>query len=61
MVADVAPEILAKTRYLARVQSLERMLNATSGTLAVFLEMLNKKLETGIGYPPNIVSIAVQT
>ena len=49
MSADVVPEIPGKTRYVAKVKSLDRVLNAASGTFVVFLEMPNGKLDVPAG------------
>ena len=49
MEAEVAPEIPAKSKYQAKVKSIDRLIDAASGTFVVYLEMPNPKLETPAG------------
>lgn len=45
MMADVAPEIPAGRTYTARVTTIDRLVDAASGTFVVNLELANPKLE----------------
>ena len=47
--ADVTPEIPGKTRHVGRVKSIDRVINAASGTFVVFLEMQNARLDVPAG------------
>lgn len=49
MSIDISPEIPAGSRYIAKVKSVDRMIDAASGTFVVLLEMPNSKLETPSG------------
>lgn len=49
MQIDVLPEIPTGSRYVARVKSVDRLIDAASGTFVVLLEMPNPKLETPSG------------
>lgn len=49
MSVEVTPEIPAKSRYVAKVRTIDRLINAASGTFVVFLEMSNPKLDVPAG------------
>jgi len=49
MSVDVTPEIPAKNKYTAKVKTIDRLVNAASGTFVVFLEMANPKLDVPAG------------
>lgn len=49
MPVDVVPEIPSKGRYVAKVRSIDKLIDAASGTFVVFLEMSNPKLEIPAG------------
>lgn len=49
MTADIAPEIPQNSRYAAKVKSVDRLIDAASGTFVVVLEMPNPKLEIPTG------------
>lgn len=49
MEAEVIPEIPAKSKYVARIKSIDRLVDAASGTFVVYLEMPNPKLATPAG------------
>lgn len=49
MEAEVIPEIPATSKYLARIVSIDRLIDAASGTFVVYLEMANPELETPAG------------
>lgn len=49
MEAEVIPEIPAKSKYRAQVKSIDRLIDAASGTFVVYLDMPNPKLETPAG------------
>lgn len=49
MAADVVPETPAKARYTAKVKSVDRLVDAASGTFVVLLEMQNPKLDIPAG------------
>lgn len=49
MSVEVNPEIPPKSRYAAKVKSVDRLIDAASGTFVVFLEMSNPKLEIPAG------------
>lgn len=49
MAVDVVPEIPAKGRYTAKIKSVDRLVDAASGTFVVLLEMPNSKLEIPAG------------
>lgn len=46
---EVLPEIPAKARYTAKVKSVDRLIDAASGTFVVLLELPNPKLEIPAG------------
>lgn len=46
---EVLPELAGKGPYLATVKSVDRLLNAASGTFVVLLELANPKLEIPAG------------
>ncbi len=49
MSVEVTPEIPAKSKYVAKVRTIDRLVNAASGTFVVFLEMPNPKLDVPAG------------
>lgn len=49
MTVDVSPEIPAKSRYVAKVKSIDRLIDAASGTFVIYLEMPNSKLDIPAG------------
>lgn len=49
MVVDVQPELPVKGRYTAKVKSVDRLIDAASGTFVVLLELPNPKLEIPAG------------
>lgn len=49
MAVDVAPEIPANGKYTAKVKTIDRLIDAASGTFVVFLEMPNPKLDVPAG------------
>lgn len=49
MPVDVLPEIPGKGLYAAKVKSVDRLINAASGTFVVFLELPNPKLDIPAG------------
>ncbi|MFC5741302.1 efflux RND transporter periplasmic adaptor subunit [Dyella tabacisoli] len=49
MDAKVAPEILPNTTYSAKVSSIDRIIDAASGTFVVFLDLPNPKLDMPSG------------
>lgn len=49
MTVEVIPEIPSKGRYTAKVRSVDKLIDAASGTFVVFLEMPNPKLEIPAG------------
>lgn len=49
MSAEVVPEILAKPKTVARVKTIDRVVDAASGTFVVVLEMPNPKLDIPAG------------
>lgn len=49
MTVDVVPEIPVKDGYKARVKTIDRLIDAASGTFVVFLEMPNPKLDIPAG------------
>lgn len=49
MSADIVPEIATKGKHLARVKTIDRLVDAGSGTFVVVLEMPNPKLEIPAG------------
>jgi RND family efflux transporter MFP subunit len=49
MSVEVLPEIPAKGRYTAKVKSVDRLIDAASGTFVVLLELPNPKLEIPSG------------
>lgn len=49
MEAEVIPEIPATGRYRARVVSIDRLIDAASGTFVAYLEMTNPELATPAG------------
>ncbi|HEX8961621.1 MAG TPA: efflux RND transporter periplasmic adaptor subunit [Rhodocyclaceae bacterium] len=46
---DVSPEIPANGRYVAKLKSIDRLIDAASGTFVVLLEMPNPKLDIPAG------------
>jgi RND family efflux transporter MFP subunit len=46
---DVAPEIPAKSHYAAKIKTIDRLIDAASGTFVVFLELPNPKLDIPAG------------
>ncbi len=57
---EVSPEIPAKGRYSAKVKSVDRLIDAASGTFVVLLEMPNPRLEipAGVKCKANFSSVA---
>lgn len=49
MTVDVLPEIPSHGRYIAKVKSVDRLIDAASGTFVVLLEMPNPKLDIPAG------------
>ena len=49
MRVEVIPELAGKGPYLATVKSVDRVLNAASGTFVVLLELANPKLDIPVG------------
>lgn len=49
MKVDVTPELSSKESYVAKVRSVDRLLNAASGTFVVLLELPNRNLEIPAG------------
>lgn len=49
MSVEVIPETLGRGRYAAKVRSIDRLIDAASGTFVVFLELPNPKLEIPAG------------
>lgn len=49
MSADVVPETNEKGRYSARVRSIDKVIDAASGTFVAFLDLPNPKLEIPAG------------
>ena len=49
MEAEVIPEVPAKSKYQARIKTIDRLVDAASGTFVVYLEMPNPKLATPAG------------
>jgi RND family efflux transporter MFP subunit len=49
MSAEVIPEIPTKGRHIARVKTIDRLVDAASGTFVVVLEMSNPKLDIPAG------------
>ncbi len=49
MSVDVLPEIPGKGHYVAKVKSVDRLIDAASGTFVVLLELPNPKLEIPAG------------
>lgn len=49
MAVDVVPEIPGTGRYAAKVKSVDRLIDAASGTFVVLLELPNPKLEIPAG------------
>jgi RND family efflux transporter MFP subunit len=49
MAVDVSPEIPAQKSYVAKVKTVDRLVDAASGTFVVFLEMANSKLSIPAG------------
>ena len=49
MAVAVIPEIPAQGRYTAKIKTLDRLVDAASGTFVAFLEMPNPKLEIPAG------------
>lgn len=46
---EVAPEIPANSRYAAKIKTIDRLIDAASGTFVVFLELPNPKLDIPAG------------
>lgn len=55
MSANVTPEIPQGSRYSAKVNRVDRLIDAASGTFVVFLEMPNPKLEIPAGVKCKVV------
>lgn len=49
MPVEVAPEIPANSVYTAKVRSIDKLIDAASGTFVVFLEMQNPKIDIPAG------------
>lgn len=49
MTADIAPEIAGNVKYVAKVKSMDRLIDAASGTFIVFLDLLNPRVEIPSG------------
>lgn len=49
MSVNVSPEIPANGKYTAKVKTIDRLIDAASGTFVVFLEMPNPKLDVPAG------------
>jgi len=49
MSVDVVPEIPSNSKYVAKVKTIDRIVNAASGTFVVSLEMPNHKLDVPAG------------
>jgi hypothetical protein len=49
MAVDVSPEVPAKRSYVAKVKSVDRLIDSASGTFVVYLEMPNPKLDIPAG------------
>ena len=49
MTVDVIPEIPSKNSYTAKIRSIDKLIDAASGTFVVLLEMPNPKLEIPAG------------
>jgi len=49
MTVEVSPEVKAKSGYSAKVKSIDRLIDAASGTFVVYLEMPNSKLDIPAG------------
>jgi hypothetical protein len=49
MSVEVIPELPSKAPYIAKVRSVDRLLNAASGTFVVLLELANPNLEIPAG------------
>lgn len=49
MTVDVTPETHGRSRYTAKVRSVDKLIDAASGTFVVFLELPNPKLEIPAG------------
>lgn len=49
MTVDVSPEVHAKSRYVAKVKSIDRLIDAASGTFVVYLELPNSRLDIPAG------------
>jgi RND family efflux transporter MFP subunit len=49
MSAEVVPEVPGNTKYVAKVRSIDRVINAASGTFVVFLELANSKHDVPTG------------
>lgn len=47
--AEVTPEIPSKSKYVAKVKSIDRLVDAASGTFVVFLELPNPKFDIPAG------------
>lgn len=49
MAVDVSPEIPTKSSYVAKVKSIDRLIDAASGTFVIYLEMANPRLDIPAG------------
>lgn len=49
MSVEVSPEVPAKSSYVARVKSIDRLIDAASGTFVVYLELPNPRLDIPAG------------
>ncbi len=49
MAVEVSPEVKAKSSYVAKVKSIDRLIDAASGTFVVYLELPNSKLDIPAG------------
>ena len=49
MAVKVSPEVPAKSSYVAKVKSIDRLIDSASGTFVVYLELANSKLDIPAG------------
>ena len=49
MSAEVSPEIPERSRYVAKVKSIDRLIDAASGTFVIYLELPNPRLDIPAG------------
>lgn len=49
MTVEVSPEIQVKSSYVAKIKSIDRLIDAASGTFVVYLEMPNSRLDIPAG------------